>query len=139
MKAKNEAEVIAEWARLLKRLQGDIGDDYRATEDPDDETPAMQVTFGVTVGEDGALSWSYQTGDNSFTGGAYGHPYWGVVTLTRESDVMELAREAMEECMEAVCVFADPEEVERLLAGTTEGEMLRESSKHDVTYGETAP
>jgi hypothetical protein len=134
MKAKNEDSVIAEWARLLASLQPDIGDEYRV--EGDEEIPAMAVTFGVKVGEDGALSWGYQTGDNSFTGGAYGHPYWGVVTLTRESDVMELAREAMEECMEAVCVFADPEEVERLLAGTADGEMLRESSDHDVTYGE---
>jgi hypothetical protein len=112
VKAKNEDSVIAEWARLLASLQPDIGDEHRV--EGDDETPAMAVTFGVTVGEDGALSWGYQTGDNSFTGGAYGHPYWGVVTLTRESDVMELAKAAMEECMEAVCVFADPEEVERL-------------------------
>lgn len=100
MKAKNEDAVIAAWARLLATLKTDIEDDYRATDDPDDETPAMCVTFGVTVADDGNLSWSYQTGDNSYTGGAYGHPYWGVVTLTRESDCGELAMEAMEEAME---------------------------------------
>lgn len=40
-------------------------------------------------------SWSYQTGDNSFTGGAYGQRYWGVVTLFRDSDPADLAADAV--------------------------------------------
>lgn len=91
------ARVRNEWARLLRSLKPDICDDYRASED--DETPGMQVTFGVTLGEDGSLSWSYQTGDNSFTGGAYGHPVWAVVSLYRRSNSRELAKEAMEEAL----------------------------------------
>ena len=91
------ARLRAEWARLLRSLKPDIGDDYRASDD--DMLPGMQVTFGVTLGEDGFLSWSYQTGDNSYTGGAYGHPVWAVVSLYRRSNSRELAKEAMEEAL----------------------------------------
>jgi len=88
-----------EWARLLRSLKPDIADEYRASDDSEDTKPGMQVTFGVTLEEDGSLSWSYQTGDNSFTGGAYGHPVWAVVSLHRRSNSRELAKEAMEEAL----------------------------------------
>jgi len=88
-----------EWERLLKRLKPTIGDDYRATDDPEDDKPGMCVTFGVTVEEDRSLSWSYQTGDNSYSGGAYGHPVWAVVYLYRRSNCAELAKEAMDEAL----------------------------------------
>lgn len=92
------AKVRKEWERLLKSLKGDIDDDYRASED--DDKPGMQVTFGLTEHMDGSLSWSYQTGDNSFTGGAYGHGAWAVVSLYRRSNCKELAAEAMDEALE---------------------------------------
>jgi hypothetical protein len=92
------ASVRKEWERLLKSLKGDIDDDYRASED--DDKPGMQVTFGVTVNEDGSLSWNYQTGDNSYSGGAYGHPVWAVVSLYRRSPCKELAAEAMDEALD---------------------------------------
>lgn len=88
-----------EWARLLRSLKPDIGDDYRASDDSEDTKPGMQVTFGVTLKEDGSLSWSYQTGDNSYSGGAYRHPVWAVVSLYRRSNSRELAKEAMEEAL----------------------------------------
>ena len=96
-------EMIADWTKLLKALQGDIGDDYRCSDDPDDDTPGMCVTFGFTPeDEEQDASWSYQTGDNSYTGGAYGHPFWGVVCLYRDSDPAELARDAASEIAESV-------------------------------------
>ena len=36
------------------------------------------VCLTVAVNEEGN-EWSYQTGDNSYTGGAYGLPHWAVV------------------------------------------------------------
>jgi hypothetical protein len=89
---------IKELARLFVALKSNIGDDYRASDDPDDETPGMSVTIGASV--DG--SWSYQTGDNSFTGGAYGHRHWAVVSLYRRSNSRELAREAREQIAESM-------------------------------------
>ena len=69
-------------AALLRELKPTIGDEYRASDDSEDNTPGMCVTIGAD--ETGA--WSWQTGDNSYTGGAYGMPYWGVISLYRRSD-----------------------------------------------------
>lgn len=92
-------------AALLVCLKRDIGDDYRASDDPDDNTPGMCVTIGFTpASEDLPYSWSYQTGDNSFTGGAYGHPHWGVVSLYRRSNSRELAKDCVDQISEA-CVW----------------------------------
>ena len=66
---------------LVTALQKEIGDEYRATSDPDDETPAM----AITIATDGECSgWQYQTGDNSYSGGCYSYPYWGVGSVTRD-------------------------------------------------------
>lgn len=34
--------------------------------------------------------WNYQTGDNSYTGGAYGLQHWAVTTIDVESDPLEV-------------------------------------------------
>lgn len=92
---------------LLKSLKGDIGDDYRATDDPDDNTPGMCVTIGASPQSDGVLSWSYQTGDNSFTGGAYSHSFWGVGWLYRRSNCKAIAHDMVEEIAEAIAQSKD--------------------------------
>lgn len=53
-----------------------------------------RATLDLTVGwtpDDG--SWSWQTGDNSFTGGAYLHPVWATASLTRRTNSREVARD----------------------------------------------
>lgn len=52
--------------------------------------------------EDRDASWGYQTGDNSFTGGAYSHPHWAVIYLYRDSSAEELASEAAEQIAELI-------------------------------------
>lgn len=95
--------MIAAWTELLTELKGHICDDYRCTDDPDDETPGVCVTFGFTPESDDCdASWSYQTGDNGYTGGAYGHPFWGVVHLYRDSVAGDLAGEAASEIAEQI-------------------------------------
>ena len=44
----------------------------------------------LTIGMNEAGEWSFQTGDNSFTGGAYGYPHWAVVSITEDSDPEEV-------------------------------------------------
>lgn len=92
---------IRDLASLFRALKPEIGDEYRAFEMTDDEAadclPSMCVTIGWTP-EDG--SWSYQTGDNSYTGGAYGHPHWAVVALERRTNSRALAREVREQLMD---------------------------------------
>jgi len=81
-------EFQAALADLIRELQPTIEDDYRAYEDSDDDEPSMLLTVGAD--ESG---WSYQTGDTSFVGGAYGYACWGSVAVTRDDDAETLAAE----------------------------------------------
>lgn len=56
-----------------------------------DDEASLQITFGTTTGK----GWGYQTGDNSFTGGAYGHLHWAVVYALMDSTVEELFEEVI--------------------------------------------
>ncbi len=90
----NEMPTITELATLIKALKKDIADEFRASDDdPEDGPPSMSVTFGIND----KCQWSYQTGDNSFTGGAYGKPHWAVVTLTRTCNSEEIAKEVLDQ------------------------------------------
>lgn len=102
---------------LLKSLKPDIGDEYRACED--DDCPGMCVTIGVTPQPDGYLQWSFQTGDNSFTGGAYGHHHWGVVYLYRRSNCKALAHDCVNEIADSI---ASSEDCQRVNQVETTGE-----------------
>jgi hypothetical protein len=99
MKTHKKTPSIATLAKLFASLKTDIRDDYRCSDDPDDETPGICVTIGWTPETGG---WSYQTGDNSFTGGAYGHTVWAVVSLYRGSNSRLLARSAVAQLLEDV-------------------------------------
>ena len=95
------AKLVPEWTRLLKELKKDIADDFRATDE--DTIPGMCVTIGFTPeSEDRDCCWNYQTGDNSFTGGAYSHPHWAVIYLYRRSNCLELAKDAANQIAELV-------------------------------------
>lgn len=83
-----------ELVALLKFLKTTIGDDYRAEGWEEDKTPSMTVTVGCNTSTG---DWSYQTGDNSFTGGAYHYPTWAVVTLTRRSNSNDLAADILDQ------------------------------------------
>lgn len=96
-------KLATEFAECLEDLKPYIEDDYRATDDPDDDEPGMQVTFGVADRKPGdSWEWNYQTGDNSFTGSAYHYPHWAVVYLYRDSDCRELAVDAASEILELI-------------------------------------
>lgn len=60
--------------------------------DHNGEPEGMQLTIGT----DGT-AWSYQTGDNSFTGGAYGFQHWAVVWIGEDTKAGELAAEALDQ------------------------------------------
>lgn len=96
--------MVREWQSLFIALKKQIGDDYRASDDPDDNTPGMCVTIGFTPeSEEHDASWSYQTGDNSYSGGAYCHPHWAVVSLYRRSNSRQLAEECANQIADLVC------------------------------------
>lgn len=88
---------------ILTELRGKIGDDYRASDDPEDDQPGMCVTVGASP--DG--SWHYQTGDNSYSGGAYLHAYWGVGYLYRDSNPEDVADGIIDEIADGMLANAE--------------------------------
>ena len=76
------ADILAIAASLAADYAAEYPDD---PDDPDDlDSPEfdspMLLTIGVSLDtETNLVSWGWQSGDNSYTGGAYSHPYWGVV------------------------------------------------------------
>lgn len=87
---------------LLKSLKKDIADDYRGS--GEDNLPSFDIT--ISMNEE-ATHWSYQTGDNSFTGNCYGHPYWGIGTVYRTSNCEELSKELIQSLSEAIPNWED--------------------------------
>ena len=82
--------------RAIKRAGIDA--DYRASDDPEDNTPGVSLT----VGWEPSGAWSYQTGDNGYTGGAYGYPHWAVVSVYRRSSSVEIARDIRAQLLECL-------------------------------------
>lgn len=92
-----KAKILPELTALLKELQKYIDNDYRASED--DDMPSMQITIAL---DDNLDRWTYQTGDTSYMGNCYHYPYWGVSTLTKDSNCTRLANELVESVAEVI-------------------------------------
>ena len=85
----------SELYELCRAVKKDIADDYRAFEE--DEVPGIQLTVACN---DDMSKWGYQTGDNSYSGGAYFCPHWAVVGVYRSSNCRELATEILDQLIE---------------------------------------
>jgi hypothetical protein len=69
---------------LINYTKGTI---FSEDEWPGDDPELGEVPFNdLTIGMNEAGEWSFQTGDNSFTGGAYHYPHWAVVSIEADSD-----------------------------------------------------
>jgi hypothetical protein len=75
----NKRKFRTELAALVRDVRSTITSEYRAFEG--DSSPGIQLTVGAD-----RKGWSYQTGDNSFTGGAYGYRVWAVTGVYRDSN-----------------------------------------------------
>lgn len=73
-------------SQQVPRVSDSDADDYRMDED---SLPSIDLTIGFNP-EDG--SWGYQTGDNSYSGGAYLYPIWAVTSVYRRNDSRAVAR-----------------------------------------------
>lgn len=80
---------------LIGVIQGELGA-YHLDE--------MDLTIGwdPKTGE-----WSWQTGDNSFTGSAYLYPIWAVGTVDNETDPTEMADYLIDQLAEQTEYYAD--------------------------------
>jgi hypothetical protein len=81
---------IKDVAALVRHVKAQVpaaDPDYIAE---DDDRPGIDLTIGVNTltGE-----WSWQTGDNSYTGGAYGYRDWGVTRVYRATNSRDCARD----------------------------------------------
>ena len=83
--------------QLCRAVKSDIADDYRAFDD--DEIPGIQLTVACN---DDMKEWSFQTGDNSYSGGAYFYPHWAVVGVYRNSNCKELASDILNQLHELI-------------------------------------
>ena len=94
LKVQPKLPLVKDLRELFVSLKRQIADEYIPEEGG---PPGFDVTIGCDT-ETGA--WSWQTGDNSYTGGAYGYPDWAVVWLTRRSDSTGLARDVRDQLEE---------------------------------------
>lgn len=88
---------IKEIAALVRYVKAQVpkdDPDYIADEE---DKPGIDLTIGVDV-ETG--DWSYQSGDNSYMGGAYGYRDWGVTRVYRSSNSRDVARDLIEQVAE---------------------------------------
>ncbi len=78
---------VSALVRHIKSFVPKADPDYIAE---DDDKPGIDLTIGYDP-ESG--DWSYQTGDNSYTGGAYGYPDWAVTRVYRDTNSRDCARD----------------------------------------------
>ena len=64
--------------------------------------PSMDLTIGINDPETDQdfPEWTYQTGDNSYSGSCYSKQYWGVATITRDSIAQDLAEEIVDNLLD---------------------------------------
>ena len=79
---------IKEVSALIRAVKSEISDEYRAFDN--DEIPGIQLTIAC---DDDMNEWTYQTGDNSYSGSCYLLPHWAVAGIYRNSNSRDIARE----------------------------------------------
>lgn len=79
--------------KLLKELRKKLDKHDEDEDSAGDKTSMIRVTLATTDG----VTLSCQIGDNSVPGDAYAHPHWSVQTLTRDTNVEQLAAEIADE------------------------------------------
>jgi len=80
----------ADWYNLRR--------DFRESVSDPSDSPYVDVTIGCTFNfTEGCIAWSFQTGDNSFTGGAYSHSEWFTTSILSRSNCKDLAKDLIEE------------------------------------------
>lgn len=100
MQTKVKYPTIKALSNAVKHVKGLIDDDCRIDEMDDSDIPGICLTVGF---DEKTGSWACQTGDNSYTGNAYGYPHWAVVGVRRRSNSREVAKEILDQLSDLVC------------------------------------
>ena len=93
----NTPEFYDQLIETLDAIRNDISDEYLAY--PDDDEPGIQVTLACN---DSGNEYALQTGDNSYTGSAYGFPHWAVSAVYRDSDLDQLTDDLLSQLRDLV-------------------------------------
>ena len=78
--------------QLIEIIEG-VKEEYTKYYIDDEEIECLQLTVGSHGDEDydGDIQFGCQTGDNSYTGAAYGYRCWGIAYIYDDTDSKETA------------------------------------------------
>jgi len=68
-------------------------------QDDEGNQGVLQLTVGFN---DDMSEWGAQTGDNSYTGGAYSFPHWSVVYVTPDSTVDDIQDDIIDQALSLI-------------------------------------
>ena len=84
---------IGQWRDTAKEIESEVLDN-----DPDcQEYIGLDLTIAVSETGD---SWNFQTGDNCYTGGAYGLAHWAVTSIYADTDPLDVYTEVIDQLEE---------------------------------------
>lgn len=66
------------------------------------EDLASMLTIGADCDDDGNVTWSWQSGDNSYSGSAYPYPYWGVCYFSPDMSATDYAEAVIDDLVQAL-------------------------------------
>ena len=90
-KILDSKEFYDEVFNLIVYAKENIEEDESCEQDDNDDPDIENANYNtITVGMDKDGNWGWQSGDNSYSGGAYGYRHWGVADyITKDSDINE--------------------------------------------------
>jgi hypothetical protein len=102
--SKEQARVYPLWREAMFRasVTALVTHLVKFADPPEDNEYGESEGTMLTIGTDDYTDYGHQTGDNSFTGGAYGYPYWGVTYYDSDSDVADVVDDLMRSLDEVV-------------------------------------
>ena len=92
----------------ISKLAQSIHDDYMSDAETvayaiDENSEGVQMlTIGASVDDNGDVAWSWQSGDNSYTGGAYPYEHWGVCYFDPETNGDNYAKQVVTDLIQGL-------------------------------------
>ncbi len=94
--------------QLVEIIEG-VKEEYTKYYIDDEEIECLQLTVGSNgeACEDGDIKFGCQTGDNSYTGAAYGYRCWGIGYIYDDTDSKVAAEEIIEQLSDQIAYDID--------------------------------
>ena len=90
-------------SQLIEIIEG-VKEEYTKYYIGDEEIECLQLTVGSNGDEhqDGDIKFGCQTGDNSYTGAAYGYRCWGIAYIDDATNSEEAANEIVDQLSDQI-------------------------------------